>query len=143
MNTLKHFYQLARPFWGGKGSLKRGCCWLLSSVLRLAIVRVSVYITAWNKDFYDALEQFNRPLLYTLLWQYLGYIAFTVGFVVLGNWLRKILVFRWREQLTEQFTQMSLARHALIACKSSHRASLITPTSALPEDCFLLADKKH
>ena len=82
MNTLKHFYQLARPFWGGKGSLK---AWLLLAAVSgfaLAIVRVSVYITAWNKDFYDALEQFNRPLLYTLLWQYLGYIAFTVGFVV-------------------------------------------------------------
>ena len=104
MNTLKHFYQLARPFWGGKGSLK---AWLLLAAVigfALAIVRVSVYITAWNKDFYDALEQFNRPLLYTLLWQYLGYIAFTVGFVVLGNWLRKILVFRWREQLTQHFT---------------------------------------
>ena len=111
MNTLKHFYLLARSFWGGKGSLK---AWLLLCAVigfALAIVRVSVYITAWNKDFYDALEQFNRPLLYTLLWQYLGYIAFTVGFVVLGNWLRKILVFRWREQLTEQFTQMWLARH--------------------------------
>jgi len=24
MNTLKHFYQLARPFWGGKGSPKAG-----------------------------------------------------------------------------------------------------------------------
>lgn len=141
MNTLKHFYQLARPFWGGKGSLK---AWLLLAAVigfALAIVRVSVYITAWNKDFYDALEQFNRPLLYTLLWQYLGYIAFTVGFVVLGNWLRKILVFRWREQLTEQFTQMWLARHRAYRLQIQPQGEPDNPDQRIAEDCFLLADK--
>ena len=141
MNTLKHFYQLARPFWRGKGSLK---AWLLLAAVigfALAIVRVSVYITAWNKDFYDALEQFNRPLLYTLLWQYLGYIAFTVGFVVLGNWLRKILVFRWREQLTEQFTQMWLARHRAYRLQIQPQGEPDNPDQRIAEDCFLLADK--
>ena len=141
MNTLKHFYQLARPFWRGKGSLK---AWLLLAAVigfALAIVRVSVYITAWNKDFYDALEQFNRPLLYTLLWQYLGYIAFTVGFVVLGNWLRKILVFRWREQLTEQFTQMWLTRHRAYRLQIQPQGEPDNPDQRIAEDCFLLADK--
>ena len=141
MNTLKHFYQLARPFWGGKGSLK---AWLLLAAVigfALAIVRVSVYITAWNKDFYDALEQFNRPLLYALLWQYLGFIALTVGFVVLGNWLRKILVFRWREQLTEQFTQMWLARHRAYRLQIQPQGEPDNPDQRIAEDCFLLADK--
>lgn len=141
MNTLKHFYQLARPFWRGKGSLK---AWLLLAAVigfALAIVRVSVYITAWNKDFYDALEQFNRPLLYTLLWQYLGYIAFTVGFVVLGNWLRKILVFRWRKQLTEQFTQMWLDRHRAYRLQIQPQGEPDNPDQRIAEDCFLLADK--
>ena len=100
-----------------------------------------MYITAWNKDFYDALEQFNRPLLYTLLWQYLGYIAFTVGFVVLGNWLRKILVFRWREQLTEQFTQMWLDRHRAYRLQIQPQGEPDNPDQRIAEDCFLLADK--
>ena len=141
MNTLKHFYQLARLFWRGKGSLK---AWLLLAAVigfALAIVRMSVYITAWNKDFYDALEQFNRPLLYALLWQYLGYIAFTVGFVVLGNWLRKILVFRWREQLTEQFTQMWLTRHRAYRLQIQLQGEPDNPDQRIAEDCFLLADK--
>ena len=141
MNTLKHFHQLACPFWRGKGSLK---AWLLLAAVigfSLAIVRVSVYITAWNKDFYDALEQFNRPLLYALLWQYLGFIALTVGFVVLGNWLRKILVFRWREQLTQHFTQMWLAQHRAYRLQTQPQGEPDNPDQRIAEDCFLLADK--
>ena len=141
MNTLKHFHQLACPFWRGKGSLK---AWLLLAAVigfSLAIVRVSVYITAWNKDFYDALEQFNRPLLYALLWQYLGFIALTVGFVVLGNWLRKILVFRWREQLTQHFTQMWLAQHRAYRLQTQPQGEPDNPDQRIAEDCFLLANK--
>ena len=141
MNTLKHFYLLACPFWRGKGSLK---AWLLLAAVisfALAIVRVSVHITAWNKDFYDALEQFNRPLLYALLWRYLGYIALTVGFVVLGNWLRKILVFRWRAQLNEAFTQMWLAQHRAYRLQIRSEGEPDNPDQRIAEDCFLLADK--
>ena len=64
-----------------------------------------------------------------------------MGFVVLGNWLRKILVFRWRKQLTEQFTQMWLARHRTYRLQIQPQGEPDNPDQRIAEDCFLLADK--
>ncbi len=139
MNTLKQFHTLARPFWSGAGCLKAWLFLLTVIGFSLAIVQVSVHITHWNKTFYDAVEQFNGKIIPQLIGQYLFFVALTVTFIVLGNWLRKKLVFQWREHLTQQFTQQWLNQYA--AYRLQFHSEPDNPDQRIAEDCYLLADK--
>lgn len=101
MKTLRRFLRLAAPFWFAKSQWRE---WLLLAAVvgcSLAIVRVSVLITDWNKTFYDALAAFDSTAMPALAGEYLLYITLVTALVAFGNWLRKILLFRWRSHLTQ------------------------------------------
>ena len=110
MKTLRRFLRLAAPFWFTKSQWRE---WLLLAAVvgcSLAIVRVSVLITDWNKTFYDALAAFDSAAMPSLVGEYLLYITLVTALVAFGNWLRKILLFRWRSHLTQQFQRQWLGR---------------------------------
>lgn len=139
MQTLRNFFTLAAPFWGRK---KHWPDWLLLITVvgfALAIIRVSVRITEWNKAFYDALADFNGVVIPKLIINYLGYMILIVAFIACGNLLRKLLVFRWRESLTAQFQAKWLTQH------KHYRLQLFgepdNPDQRIAEDIYLLADK--
>lgn len=139
MKTIRCFLRLAAPFWFARRQWRE---WLLLvSVVgcSLAIVRVSVLITDWNKTFYDELAAFNGTAMPALIGKYLLYIALVTAFVALGNWLRKMLVFRWRSHLTEQFQQHWLggSRHYRLQLAGEPD----NPDQRIAEDIFLLSEK--
>lgn len=139
MKTLRHFKQLATPFWFRR---QQWFEWLLLVAMlgfALLIIRVSVWITEWNKLFYDALAAFNGKVIPQLVLNYLSYITLIVAFIVFGNWLRKILIFRWREHLTKQFQQQWLSQHNHYRLTFSN--DLDNPDQRIAEDCFLLAEQ--
>lgn len=138
MKTLSRFFKLALPFWASR---QRWADWLLLGAVvgfALLIIQVSVLITEWNKAFYDALADFNGAVLPPLILRYLGYIALVVGFIVAGNWLRKLLIFRWRAHLTEQLQRQWLthSRHYRLS-----QTNLDNPDQRIAEDAYLLAEK--
>lgn len=139
MKTLRCFFKLASPFWFNRRRLPD---WILLTAVigfALAIIRVSVLITEWNKTFYDALADFNGGIMPQLIITYLGYISLIVAFIVCGNWLRKVLVFRWREHLTGQFHQLWLEKHKHYRLQLSDEPD--NPDQRIAEDIYQLADK--
>lgn len=111
MKTLICFIRLSLPFWANR---KQWLAWLLLMLVigfALSIIQVSVWITEWNKSFYDAVAEFNGAVIPHLVMLFIGYISLIVSFIVCGNWLRKALIFRWREHLTQQFQQNWLQQH--------------------------------
>lgn len=139
MQTLRRFFKLALPFWFNRQRLTD---WLLLVAVigfALAIINVSVWITEWNKTFYDALADFNGKIIPQLIITYLGYISLIVTFIVCGNWLRKTLIFRWREHLTVQFHQLWLERHKHYRLQLSDEPD--NPDQRIAEDIYLLTDK--
>ena len=111
MNTLRSFLYLARPFWANP---RRWLDWLLLITvigMALSIIWVGVWINLWNKAFYDALAAFDGAAMPRLVLMFLGYIALTVFFIVTGNWLRKVLIFRWRKEMSERFQNQWLQGH--------------------------------
>ena len=114
MKTLRRFLALAAPFWLRQNPWYN---WLLLAAVvgfSLAIVRVGVLITDWNKTFYDALAAFDGRAMPALILEYLVYITLVTAFVACGNWLRKVLLFRWREHLTGGEQQRISLTRALI-----------------------------
>ncbi|MGX2986816.1 ABC transporter ATP-binding protein/permease [Ursidibacter sp. B-7004-1] len=139
MNTISRFLRLAKPFWCNK---HQGVAWLLLFlviIFALLIIQISVWITEWNKDFYDALAEFNGEIMPKLVIQYLGYILLIVGFIVCGNWLRKVLIFRWREHLTAQFQQLWLEQGKHYHLSYFHYID--NPDQRIAEDIALLTEK--
>lgn len=139
MNTFKQFLHLAKPFWFNPNAWREWILFVIMIGFALAIVQVSVKINLWNKAFYDAIEQFNGQAIPSLLIQYLGYIGFIVAFIVLGNVVRKILFFRWRTHLTQQFTENWLNQSKAYRLQLSHEPD--NPDQRIAEDCALLAEK--
>lgn len=139
MKTLRRFLRLAAPFWRARGQWRE---WLLLAAVigfALAIIRIGVWINAWDKVFYNALARFDGTAMPQLVLQYLGYIAMLVVCVACGNWLRKLLVLRWREHLTRELQQHWLGgrRHWLLLLAGEPD----NPDQRIAEDAFLLAEK--
>ncbi len=139
MTTVRRFLKLAAPFWFNRQQWRE---WLLLVAVigfALGIVHIGVWIAAWNKIFYDALAALNGQTMPALVIEYLGYLTLTVACIACGNWLRKILLFRWREHLTHQFEQHWLSSH------NHYRLQINTepdnPDQRMAEDIYLLAEK--
>ncbi|AZR60827.1 ABC transporter ATP-binding protein/permease [Eikenella corrodens] len=141
MKTLRRFLRLAALFWFAKSQWRE---WLLLAAVigcSLAIVRVSVLITDWNKTFYDALAAFDSAAMPALAGEYLLYITLVTALVAFGNWLRKILLFRWRSHLTQQFQQQWLGRSRHYRLQLQHGGGPDNPDQRIAEDIFLLSEK--
>lgn len=139
MKTIRRFLSLAAPFWWRNNPWFN---WLLLAAVvgfSLAIVRVGVLITDWNKIFYDALAAFDGRAMPALVTEFLVYIALVTGFIACGNWLRKVLLFRWREHLTRQFQQNWLGGHKHYRLQLTGEPD--NPDQRIAEDIAMLSEK--
>lgn len=138
MKTLKAFFHLARPFWGARQQWR---AWLLLGcviALALAIIWTGVWINEWNKTFYDALAEFNGPAIPGLILAYLFYIGLTVFCIATGNWLRKRLIFQWRQHMTEDFQRRWLAQNRHYRLQQAGEPD--NPDQRIAEDIRLLTE---
>lgn len=104
MKSLRTFYRLAAPFWRQRS---QWLGWLMLAGIigmGLLIVQINVLINAWSKAFYDTLGEFDTNALYALMGRYVVYLGAYVVIVVALDWIRKALVLRWRQAMTEHFT---------------------------------------
>lgn len=139
MNTLRSFISLAKPYWG---NTSHWFSWLLLiSVLgfNLAIIGISVLINQWNKVFYDALIAFESQKILPLLFTYLSYMALIVLCIVCGNWLKKLLIIKWREHLSASLSALWLERNRFYRVSFYHDVD--NPDQRIAEDVFLMVDK--
>ena len=138
MKTLKSFYRLAQPFWFAKGQWRE---WLLlASVIgfTLAMIRISVLIAQWDKRFYDALAAFDSKAMPALIAEYLAYMGLMVGCIVVGDWLQKKLMFRWRSHLTARFERRWLGGGSHYRLQLDREPD--NPDQRIAEDVYLLAN---
>jgi vitamin B12/bleomycin/antimicrobial peptide transport system ATP-binding/permease protein len=136
MSVMRDFWTLARPFW-----LRRGhyLAWLLLAsiiALGLLLVQLNVRFSYWNKEFYDALAAFDRPRLYPLMGQYCLLVAAAVVMSVYLDWLRKLLIIRWREHMTESLSRAWLTDNVFYRLTLAGEPD--NPDQRLAEDINLL-----
>lgn len=139
MKTLRRFLRLAAPFWLARRQWRE---WLLLAAVvgfALAIIRIGVWLNAWDKVFYNALARFDGAAMPALLLQCLGYITMLVICVACGNWLRKRLLLRWREHLTRQLCAQWLDSHRHWRLQLAGEPD--NPDQRIAEDAFLLAEQ--
>jgi len=80
-----------------------GFC-MFGSVLALEFlgVWVDLQMIAWYKRFYDAIEQVDAPAAIRELWVFGAIILASATIFLVGDYIRKRLLLRWRAQLTDE-----------------------------------------
>lgn len=140
MKTLKQFFYLVKPFWGQRAAL---LCWILlfaSLGLTLSSVWFNVKMNMWNGDFYNALQKLDGQALYGLLQYFVVLVSGLIFVVVMGNYLKQMLIIRWRKGMTEQVLGRWLSpnsKHYLLRLTSQEPDN---PDQRIAEDIRLLIE---
>ncbi|GAB7194831.1 ABC transporter ATP-binding protein/permease [Dickeya oryzae] len=132
---LQAFALLCRPFWLDRRYWQ---CWLLLATIVAmggSIVYLNVRINDWSKTFYDALGAFDSSLLYRLIKEYCLYILIYIGIFVYQEWLTKLLIIRWREQMTAAFIDSWLAKRTFYRLSLSGKVD--NPDQRIAQDVDL------
>ncbi|RIY32101.1 hypothetical protein CJP74_05490 [Psittacicella melopsittaci] len=137
MQTLKYFFALASYFWYGKRAWRPWLVFAITLLTSITIVQISVYVAWWNKDFYDALANLEKDKIWGLVGQYFIYMGIIVFCVVLGSFLRKKLMFWWREDLTKLLQNKWLKDHKHYRL-SLYAPHIDNPDQRIAEDVMLL-----
>ncbi|MCS3433474.1 ABC transporter ATP-binding protein/permease [Klebsiella sp. BIGb0407] len=140
MQSLKRFYSLITPYWLHPRS---GFMWLLLLTLvglTLAVVWISVQYNNWSREFYDAMtDYFQHTAVTGLVLSYAGLTVLFVLCIISANWLKKLLIIRWRQKMTLRFQSTWLRRH------NHYRLSLGSgpdnPDQRIAEDIQLLIEQ--
>src|SRR5580658_3648049 len=99
---LREAWKLAWPYWRSEEKWIASGLLLAVVVLNLAAVYLNVRFNLWNRDFYDALQEYDWPRFW---WQFAVFSMLAAIWVAVGVYqlyLRQILHIRWRRWLTER-----------------------------------------
>lgn len=125
------------PFWCDRSAALNWLLLLTIVGLTLSVVTISVLYSNWSKDFYDALaDYFQHASIAALAMRYTGYTILFVLTIVCGNWLKKLLIIRFRREMTQRFEQMWLAGGAHYRLSMTSEPN--NPDQRIAEDINLL-----
>src|SRR3569833_2042655 len=129
-------WNLIRPYWSSDDKWRaRG---LLAAVVALALgmVYLNVLFNAWNRDFYNALENRNYQVFTAQLWRF-SYLAFIyIAVAIYRVYLTQWLEIRWRTWLTHQYLGLWLDNQAYYRIEQTRNAD--NPDQRIADDLRLL-----
>lgn len=104
-------------------------------------VWISLRLIAWNKAFYDALEQMDGGAAARQVGIFAILTALSAGSFLLGDWLRKRLLMRWRETLTGVALNLWLTNKAFWRLRPGLSPEPVdNPDQRIAEDCRSFVD---
>lgn len=108
---FRDLWQLLKPYWVSEE--KWSAYLLLFLVISCIVIqiRIGVAFNYFRKDFFDALENFNKPLLLQLIVKYVFLLCVTILVFGYNVYFNGLLTIRWRRWLTKQYLADWLAKH--------------------------------
>jgi len=129
-------WNLIRPYWSSDDKWKARGLLVAVVALALGMVYLNVLFNAWNRDFYNALENKNYPVFTAQLWRF-SYLAFIyIAVAIYRVYLMQWLEIRWRTWLTRQYLTEWLANQAYYRIEQTRSAD--NPDQRIAEDLSLL-----
>lgn len=120
-------WRMAWPYWKSEERWSARGLFAAVVALNLVAVWINVRLNLWNRDFYDALQNYNWPRFW---WQFGIFCMIATGWVTVAVYqlyLRQILHIRWRRWLTERYLKQWLDAQAY------YRIQLDQPTTDNPD----------
>jgi vitamin B12/bleomycin/antimicrobial peptide transport system ATP-binding/permease protein len=135
---LGDFWTIARPYWVSEERWPARGLLALVVFLNLALVGMSVLLSYWNREFFNALQEKRADAFWQLLfwWQPTesgpmpGFVFVAVLYILIAVYqlyLRQALQIRWRRWLTREYLQNWLADRAY------YRIALTDPGTDNPD----------
>jgi putative ATP-binding cassette transporter len=130
---FRDFYGLLKPYWTSEEKWSAFGLLTLNIICTIIGVRASVALNNFHKDFFDALQNFNKPALITALIHF-AVIATTLllsyGYAFYFN---GILSMRWRQWLTKNYLKKWLDNHTHYRMQLS-KSHVDNPDQRISED---------
>jgi putative ATP-binding cassette transporter len=129
---LRESWALLKPYWVSED--RRAAWGLLALVvgLNLALVAVNVWMTNWNRVFYNTLEARDFPGFKTALLQFCAIAAAFIGVAVANRFFTMRLQMRWRTWMTGRFVGRWLGAQAYYRIEQAGSAD--NPDQRIAED---------
>ncbi|MEQ8291323.1 MAG: SbmA/BacA-like family transporter [Roseovarius sp.] len=106
--------------------------------LQFADIWVDVQMIAWYKRFYDALENVDAAAAIRELWVFGGIVLLSSMIFLLGDYIRKRLLLRWRARLTDRALDAWTNGHAYWHLRPGlSPKSVDNPDQRIAQDCRL------
>lgn len=127
------FWRLLKPYWASEE--KWIAIALLVSMIACIIiqVRANVEINQFFKDFFDAVQNFNVPVLIHSSIKFLILVTIAILAFGLTVYFGGLLTIRWRRWLTKNFMAHWLSHHNIYAMQVLHK-NVDNPDQRISED---------
>jgi putative ATP-binding cassette transporter len=100
---LRDFWTLAAPYWSSEERWPaRGLLFVVVG-MSLGQVYLLVQFNTWNRDFFDALQQYDQAAFGGLLLRFAILAAIFITAAVYSAYLQQMLQIRWRRWLTDRY----------------------------------------
>jgi len=102
-NILRDAWRIARPYWFSDDRwVARG---LLAAVLALSFAQVwiNVRLNSWRNDFYNTLQEYDRPGFLLQIGIFAGLAGVFVLMAIYQSYLQQVLQIRWRRWMTNSY----------------------------------------
>jgi vitamin B12/bleomycin/antimicrobial peptide transport system ATP-binding/permease protein len=151
MKAIREALSLALPYWRGEDRWAARGLLTIVVTLNLSLVAMSVLLSYWNREFFNALEARNAEAFSALLFTWHasdsglmpGFVWIATAYIVIAVYaiyLRQALQIRWRRWTTERLLADWLADRAYYRLSfSSFGAD--NPDQRLAEDAKLFVDE--
>jgi vitamin B12/bleomycin/antimicrobial peptide transport system ATP-binding/permease protein len=109
---LREAWSLAWPYWISEEKWAARGLLAAVVVLNLTSVWINVRLNLWNRDFYDALQQYDWPQFW---WQFAIFCMIAAAWITVAVYqlyLRQVLHIRWRRWMTKGFLKRWLTAQA-------------------------------
>ncbi|SNT27009.1 putative ATP-binding cassette transporter [Noviherbaspirillum humi] len=131
-------WQLLRPYWFSDEKWRARGLFFVVVALALGMVYLDVQFNAWNRDFYNALENKNFDVFKEQLWRF-SYLAFIyIAVAIYRIYLMQALEIRWRTWMTNQYMQAWLDNQAYYRIEQGRTAD--NPDQRIAEDLQLITN---
>lgn len=139
--TLQRAGRLARIAASGPGLWQGLGIYAAVLALNFTGVWVSLRLIAWNKTFFDALENLDGATALRQVGLFFLLTALSAGSWLAADWLRKLLLIRWRARLTQAALDLWVGNRAYWLLRpgwSDH--PIENPDQRISEDCRLFVE---
>ena len=100
---IKDAWHLSAPYWRSQNKYQSIGLLCLIILFNLAAIYMIVLFNHWYKNFYDALQHYNKPAFIHYLYQFMGMAILYIMFQVSSFLVRKLLEIKWRKWLTKYY----------------------------------------
>jgi putative ATP-binding cassette transporter len=137
---LRDVWRLIKPYWTSE---ERFTAWLLLAAvigLTLAMVYMNVQFNTWYNEFYNALQEKDKPAFWKLMGRFAMLATIYIAMAVYAFYLNQMLQIRWRRWLTDDYLKQWLAERAYYRLQLTGNPA-DNPDQRIAEDFKLFVDE--